>query len=246
MSSKVFVGNLAFRMTDQALQEAFSNCGKVKSGVVITRGRRSLGYGFVEFESHEEALKAVNVMNKESLFDRPIKVELAKDPPERVENTPNHNNQPENRKTKPRVTQEQHSLPAEPNLQPKRNRNPRGYRNNNNNNNNNNKRYYNKPKTEKIPSKTTLFVANLPFSCSNEQLKEIFACPGLKDAHVVCTHNGRSRGYGFVEFVGEQEQLAALKTKNGIEVEDKENQEKEKRKITVTISNSVRSTEEKK
>jgi len=64
MSTKVFVGNLAFRTTDQALVEAFGKHGEVKSGVIITRGRRSLGYGFVEFATSEQAAASVDKMNK--------------------------------------------------------------------------------------------------------------------------------------------------------------------------------------
>jgi RNA recognition motif-containing protein len=83
MTTKVFVGNLDFQTTDQALADAFVDCGKVKSGVIITRGRRSLGYGFVEFESAEAADKAVTTKNGTELSKRQIKVELVRDPSER-------------------------------------------------------------------------------------------------------------------------------------------------------------------
>jgi len=88
MTTKVFVGNLAFPTTDQALAEAFQDCGTVKSGVVITRGRRSLGYGFVEFESPDAALQAVNSKNNSDFKGRTIKVELASDNPVRTERPP--------------------------------------------------------------------------------------------------------------------------------------------------------------
>jgi RNA recognition motif-containing protein len=86
MTTKVFVGNLDFQTTDQALADAFVDCGKVKSGVIITRGRRSLGYGFVEFESAEAADKAVTTKNGTELSNRQIKVELVRDPaPDRTD-----------------------------------------------------------------------------------------------------------------------------------------------------------------
>jgi len=87
MTTKVFVGNLDFQTTDQALADAFNDCGKVKSGVIITRGRRSLGYGFVEFETVEAAEKAVAEKNGTELSSRPIKVELVRDPAERPTRT---------------------------------------------------------------------------------------------------------------------------------------------------------------
>jgi len=96
MTTKVFVGNLAFQTTDQALAEAFSNCGQVKSGVIITRGRRSLGYGFVDFATAEDANRAVQQMNQTEFLNRTIKVELVRDPPPRpprqVPNSPPNNN----------------------------------------------------------------------------------------------------------------------------------------------------------
>jgi len=87
MTTKVFVGNLDFQTTDQALADAFVDCGKVKSGVIITRGRRSLGYGFVEFEIAEAAEKAVETKNGTELSNRQIKVELVRDPAERPTRT---------------------------------------------------------------------------------------------------------------------------------------------------------------
>jgi len=83
VTTKVFVGNLDFQTTDQALADAFVDCGKVKSGVIITRGRRSLGYGFVEFEGADAAEKAVETKNGTELSKRQIKVELVRDPADR-------------------------------------------------------------------------------------------------------------------------------------------------------------------
>jgi len=81
MTTKVFVGNLAFQATDQDLTEAFTQCGKVKSGVIITRGRRSLGYGFVDFYEPQDASRAVDTMNQTEFRNRVIKVELVRDAP---------------------------------------------------------------------------------------------------------------------------------------------------------------------
>jgi len=92
MTTKIFVGNLAFQTTDQALAEAFSNCGQVKSGVIITRGRRSLGYGFVDFASPEDANRAVQQMNQTDFLNRTIKVELVRDPPPRTRSSPPSSN----------------------------------------------------------------------------------------------------------------------------------------------------------
>jgi RNA recognition motif-containing protein len=42
---------------------------------IITRGRRSLGYGFVEFATEEEAKKAIVGMDQKQLDGRTLNVE---------------------------------------------------------------------------------------------------------------------------------------------------------------------------
>src|SRR3989344_2205015 len=55
MSSKVFVGNLSFKTETEALREHFSAAGTVTEANIITRGPRSLGYGFVDFKTPADA-----------------------------------------------------------------------------------------------------------------------------------------------------------------------------------------------
>jgi RNA recognition motif-containing protein len=253
MSTKVFVGNLDFNTTDQVLKDAFAHCGPVKRGIIITRGRRPLGYGFVEFDSPEVALASVEKMNKVELFGRQINVEVAKDHPKDFQwkNVNTETGGGKETGPAPRRRRRVHAndlvgedeVPA-PNPTPTRapledtftGDAPRSTPNT---------RRRRKPKkvrpiTEKILSKTTLFVANLPFSVDDEKLKSIFADTNVKSARVVRTRNGRSRGYGFVEFENEKDQITAMQTKNDIDVEGPHGS----RKISVTISNSVSPPEE--
>ncbi|KAJ3073129.1 hypothetical protein HDU98_002165, partial [Podochytrium sp. JEL0797] len=65
-------------------------------------------------------------------------------------------------------------------------------------------------KTECPASKTTLFVANLPFKVDSDSLAKIFADYNVASAKVVTLRNGRSKGFGFVELVSEEEQLKVL------------------------------------
>jgi len=90
-------------------------------------------------------------------------------------------------------------------------------------------------------SKNTLFVANLPFSVDEGALGAVFTGLNMKSAHIVKTRNGRSRGYGFVVFESEADQLQALKTKNEQSVQGPIG---EPRNITLSISSSVVSSEE--
>jgi RNA recognition motif-containing protein len=76
--TKVFVGNLSFKTKADELAAEFSNAGKVVSANIITRGTRSLGYGFVEMENEEAAHKAVSLLNKRNVGGRDINVEVAR------------------------------------------------------------------------------------------------------------------------------------------------------------------------
>jgi len=263
MSTKVFVGNLAFRTTDQALTEAFSKHGEVKSGVIITRGRRSLGYGFVEFATAQQAAEAVEKMKGAEIAGREIKVELAKDiseqgaeqergqdgdgparrrrrsPDNAGSSTTNTNNTRSNssgnasdrddkaRNRKPRV--------RKPRQQGDNDQGANASSSNTNSPAAEKPPRVPRPPREKIPSKTTLFVANLPFSITDAELLDVFKGTKAKAAHVALTRNGRSRGYGFVEFENEADQLEALKSHQGKSIDGTNGQ----RNLSLTISHSV-------
>ena len=61
MGRKLYVGNLAFSVTQQDLQELFSQAGQCESVAVITDREtgQSRGFGFVEMASNGEAQRAV-------------------------------------------------------------------------------------------------------------------------------------------------------------------------------------------
>jgi RNA recognition motif-containing protein len=69
------------------------------------------------------------------------------------------------------------------------------------------------------PSKTVVFVANLPFSINDDGLKEIFKDYNVSSAHVVNRRGGRSKGFGFVELADEEEQKKALEGLKDVESE---------------------------
>jgi len=76
--TKVFVGNLSFNTKENELTKEFETAGKVISANIITRGPRSLGYGFVEMDNEADAENAVKLLNKKEIDGRPINVEVAK------------------------------------------------------------------------------------------------------------------------------------------------------------------------
>jgi len=278
--TKVFVGNLSFKTKEAELADEFSTVGKVLTANIITRGYRSLGYGFVEFEKEEDARNALASLNKKSLHNREINVELATPreegaprppprprrggpprggrggyPPREVGDSPSG----ENRRgvNSPRGARGgyrggRNSGPSSPNVADgnspyNRNDNAGESRPYNRNDNAGEGRPYNRnenagegrpynrnensgegrpprrggfrrgfrsnnqrspPSANRVPSTTTLFVANLPYEVTDEELSKLL--PKASKAYVAKNYNGRSKGFGFVEFGNEEDQKAAL------------------------------------
>lgn len=80
MGKKLYVGNLPFSATDEALMETFSQCGTVQSAkIIIDRDSgRSKGFGFVEMSTDAEAQDAINKFNGVEYGGRPMTVNEAK------------------------------------------------------------------------------------------------------------------------------------------------------------------------
>lgn len=85
MGNKLYVGNLAYSVRDESLQEAFSQFGTVTSAKVMMDREtgRSKGFGFVEMASDAEAQSAINGMNGQPLEGRAIVVNVARPREER-------------------------------------------------------------------------------------------------------------------------------------------------------------------
>ena len=85
MGNKLYVGNLAYSVRDDSLQQAFSEFGTVTSAkVMMDRDTgRSKGFGFVEMGSDGEAQAAINGMNGQTLEGRAIVVNEARPREER-------------------------------------------------------------------------------------------------------------------------------------------------------------------
>jgi len=245
--TKVFVGNLDFKTKESELAKEFAVAGKVISANIITRGPRSLGYGFVEMDSEEDAKKAVELLNKKEVDGRPINVEVAKPREELQEQKAQQQAQQQQTggeqvaprggrggargargtrgtrgtrggargtrggrggarggrggaQTGGQQPQQQQAQPQQPQQQKKEQ----------------------EPRT---PSKTTLFVANLPFAVDDEGFGKILKDNNLafKLAKVVRNaRSKRSKGFGFIEFDNEADQQKALAALNNKQVDGRE------------------------
>ena len=80
MSTKLYVGNLAFQTSSQELQELFAQAGTVESASVVEDRDtgRSRGFAFVEMSTKEEATAAIDQFNGKELGGRALKVNEAK------------------------------------------------------------------------------------------------------------------------------------------------------------------------
>ena len=81
MSNKIFVGGLSWGTDSDGLREACAAYGEVKEARVITDRDtgRSRGFGFVTFDSAEEATKAIEGLNGSELDGRTLRVNIAED-----------------------------------------------------------------------------------------------------------------------------------------------------------------------
>ena len=80
MSTKLYVGNLAFQTTSEELQELFAQAGTVESASVVEDRMtgRSRGFAFVEMSTPEEAASAIEQFNGKEVGGRALKVNEAK------------------------------------------------------------------------------------------------------------------------------------------------------------------------
>ena len=85
MGNKLYVGNLAYSVRDQDLQDAFAEFGAVASAKVMMDREtgRSKGFGFVEMSSDAEAQAAINGLNGQPVAGRAIVVNEARPREER-------------------------------------------------------------------------------------------------------------------------------------------------------------------
>lgn len=77
---KIYVGNLPFSVDDEKLNETFASFGEIAEATVIKDkySGRSKGFGFVTFNSDEDAKKAISEMNNKEVEGRKIVVNEAK------------------------------------------------------------------------------------------------------------------------------------------------------------------------
>ncbi|ORX91036.1 hypothetical protein K493DRAFT_229056, partial [Basidiobolus meristosporus CBS 931.73] len=196
---KVFVGNLSFQTTEEGLKSFFAVAGKVLKTSVITRGTRSLGYGFGFYESEKEAEEAVKQLGKKELGDRVINVEEVSQANTEVLDYNQTTNDSYHDRYRGRGRRrgstrgrrfgsDRGGLASQPHL--------------------------------RKPSKTTVFVSNLTYSYGNVELQNLFQGYKIVSSHVAYMKSDRSEGFGLVEFADEAEQQCALANNANMHIDE--------------------------
>ncbi len=83
----IYVGNLAYNVTEDELRAFFSAFGEVSAVNIVKEhsSGQSKGFGFVEMPNNSEADKAMKALNGTRLKDQLIKLSQAKPPAKRTQ-----------------------------------------------------------------------------------------------------------------------------------------------------------------
>jgi len=92
MSQKIYVGNMNYQTTEQALSNLFSQYGEVVSSTIIKDRytQQSKGFGFVEMADAQAAEAAIATLNNQEFEGRRLRVNVAENKPR--ESRPRFNN----------------------------------------------------------------------------------------------------------------------------------------------------------
>ena len=76
----IYVGNLAYSVTEEQLRDAFGQFGEVdKVSIIMDRMTgRSKGFGFVEMQEDSEAEAAIRGLNEQPINGRAVRVNEAR------------------------------------------------------------------------------------------------------------------------------------------------------------------------
>jgi len=76
----IYVGNIAFSMTEDDLRQAFEAYGEVSRATILKdkMTNRSRGFGFVEMSNQEEGQKAIQELNGKEMNGRALNVSEAR------------------------------------------------------------------------------------------------------------------------------------------------------------------------
>lgn len=203
---RLVVRNLSFKTTDEVLRDEFSKHGPITEVNILKKSDGKLvGCAFIQFGKYQDSLKAIKNMNGKMFLNRKIVVEIAVSKDRYKLSHPENikveiDNDAENIETKDEIkSEDEDDLPGSGS-------------NSEDDNEDHDEVKEEDQSTEEIKKERksneedhefTVFVKNLSFDTSNEQLHECFKKFGpIKYALVVRDAvSGHSKGTGFVRFL---------------------------------------------
>jgi len=218
VGKRLWVTNLDYRLTWQELKDYFKTGGEVVfANILMDRNYRSTGSGIVEFKTREDALNSYKKLNYTKIGDSKFFIFIREDR-EDFAVKPKTTFQPTTRgNSNSKSFNPKNNYPPRTTRNRSRNRNPRP----------------SNPKTttEETPSTTPpdeknkrqIFLGNLPYTITYEDLKDIFSSVGeIEKTEVHLNYAGRSRGNGIVLFKNEKDAVTAVEKYNGMDLNGRE------------------------
>ena len=88
----IYVGNLAYSVTEDEVRDAFAEFGEVSSVNIIMDkiSGQSKGFGFVEMANNSEADEAIKALNESPMKGRNLRVNQAKPRGDRPQRRPRY------------------------------------------------------------------------------------------------------------------------------------------------------------
>ncbi|KAL2498238.1 Polyadenylate-binding protein 2 [Abeliophyllum distichum] len=251
MSTSLYVGDLDFNVTDSQLYDLFNQVGQVVS-VRVCRDlgtRRSLGYGYVNYSSPQDAARAIEVLNFTPLNNKLIRIMYShRDPSIRKSGTANIFIKNLDKSIDHKALHDTFSsfgnilsckIATDPNGQSK------GYGFVQFDNEEsaqtaidklngmlmNDKQVYvghflRKQERESVLNKTkfnNVYVKNLAELTTDDDLKKVFGEHGtITSAVVMRDADGKSKGFGFVNFENADDAAKAVQALDGKKFDEKE------------------------
>ena len=189
MSNRVYVGNLAWSVSWQDLKDHMRDAGDVQYSKILTdREGRSKGCGIVEFSTVEGAQDAIEKLTDSELKGRKIFVREDREDGKRGGGGARSSS---SGPTPPATTSSSDIIKEEST---------------------------NTTTTTTKAEGTQLFIGNLPWETTWQELKDYFApCGDIQRADVAIGHDGRKKGFGFVRFATKEEASGAIDKMHGVE-----------------------------
>jgi len=201
LTNRVYVTNLSYHTTWQNLKDHMRSAGEVVYADVFSDDKgRSKGCGIVEFQTAEEALTAINTLNDSILDGRDIYIREDK----------------EDKNIKKYATEAVSPIVLKVNRSTLSNKSSNSYSNNYTNSYSNS---YTKKSSDYNDRKgRQIFIKNLPYSSSWQELRDTFnECGNIIRTDILVGPDGRSNGQGTILFESIDDAQKAIDTFNDTE-----------------------------